>query len=315
MKPYVFGIDVGGTSVKFGLFENGTLKEKWEMPTNAIEGGRYMVSSISDSLKTKMDKYGLDANVIKGAGMGVPGAVQTDGYLEPCVNLNGWGGAGLEAEFKNACGFPVFLINDANAAGLGELREGGGKGFRDMYFVTLGTGVGGCLILNKRLITGAHGCAGEIGHIHVKDNEESCCGCGRKGCLEQYASATGIVRMAKKQLNISSCESGLRKITDITCRDIFDLAKAGDSLCLSVAEEMTGILGKALAGIACTCNPEVIVIGGGVSKAGDLLLEGLRKTFKDYAFASSVNTKIVLAKLGNDAGIYGGLELVEEKLG
>lgn len=311
MRNYAFGIDVGGTTIKFGLFKEGVLQEKWNIPTPSKDGGKFMVKGISDSLKSKMAEHKIEAADVIGAGVGVPGAVHSGGYLEPCVNINGWGGSGLEDSFEGECGFPFKLVNDANAAGLGEMREGGGKGHKNVIFVTLGTGVGGGIIIDGILNAGAHGCGGEIGHIHVKDDEERSCGCGHHGCLEQYASATGIVASAKMYLESHDEKTKLRDMPDFECADIFNLAKEGDVVCFQLVNDMTTLLGKVLAGLACSVNPEVIVIGGGVSKAGDILLDGIKDTFRKYAFASSVNTEIVLAQLGNDAGIYGGLEMAE----
>lgn len=310
MKEYVFGIDVGGTTVKFGLFKNEELLEKWAIPTDTSNRGENLIKDISCSLKEKMNSHALSADDIKGAGIGIPGAVH-DGYLEPCVNLGGFGGAGIEEAFKGECGFPFKLLNDANAAGLGEMRKGSAHGYENIYFITLGTGVGGCLILNKKLIAGAHGCCGEIGHMNMNAEEKRSFGLKKPGCLEMYASATGIVLNAEDLLKESDKPSALRDHGSFTCADVFDLAKKGDELSLETVELMARYLGRAMASIACVCNPDIFVIGGGVCAAGDFLIKKVEKYFKEYAFASSVNTKISLAVLGNDAGIWGGLEMAQ----
>ena len=311
MKPYAFGIDVGGTSIKFGLFKEDCLKEKWSMPTDPSCGGKNISRDIAASLKGRMALSGIGPEDVEGAGMGVPGVISSRGYLEPCVNLGGWGGAGIEEELKGLCGFPFVMINDANAAGLGELKRGGGKGFESIYFITLGTGVGGCLIIEDKVISGAHGCCGEIGHIHIDDSEKRLCGCGKTGCLEQYVSARALEENAAEALRKTEEPSALRSLENITCRDIFDLAKEGDGLCLKIVDDMAELFGSVLAGIACVCNPEAFVIGGGMSAAGDFLIERLRASFKKYAFSSSEKTKILEARLGNEAGIWGGYYLLK----
>ena len=207
---------------------------------------------------------------------------------------------------------PVKVANDANIAALGEMYKGGGKGYRTMIMVTLGTGVGGGVIINNHVIAGATGAGGEIGHINVNPHEKVSCNCGRKGCLEQYASATGIARLAKEILERESCDSKLRYIENITAKDVFDLAKENDELSIKVIEKFSSILGRALSNIACICNPEVFVIGGGVSKAGDMLLNSIKKHYLENVFYATADTEFKLAILGNDAGIFGGAKLAGE---
>ena len=309
MDNYVFGIDLGGTSVKLGLFRtDGELLSKWEIPTRTDNGGEHILPDIASALSGKMTELGIAPSQVLGAGMGVPGAVVGDSRVEPCVNLCGWGGDVAE-RLSGMCGFPVKALNDANAAALGEMWQGGGKGSSNVVFVTLGTGVGGGIIVEGRLLTGVHGCGGEIGHMKINPNETETCGCGKKGCLEQYASATGIVRMAKKALADCGSSSALRNC-EVTAKSVFDCAKAGDGLALSVVESFGKDLGRALAAVSCVCDPEVFVIGGGVSAAGGIILDVVKRGFAAAAFPPAEGTRFELARLGNDAGIYGSARLM-----
>ena len=312
MKKYVFGIDLGGTTVKLGLFSiSGELLDKWEIVTRTDNGGEHIIPDIAAALEGKMKEKGIAAEEVAGAGLGVPGAVLEDRYVKPCVNLNGWGGdvAGMLSE---RCGFSVKALNDANAAALGEMWLGGGKGHDNVVFVTLGTGVGGGIIVGGKLLSGVHGAGGEIGHIKVNPHETVACGCGKKGCLEQYASATGIVRKAKALLDESDKPSALRQFENVTAKDVFDCAKAGDELALEVVAFFGRTLGRALACISCVCDPEIFVIGGGVSAAGEIILDTLRDVFVANAFPASEGTDFALASLGNDAGICGAAKMVCE---
>ena len=312
MDKYVFGIDLGGTTVKLGLFSiSGELLDKWEIVTRTDNGGEHIIPDIAAAREGKMKEKGIAAEEVAGAGLGVPGAVLEDRYVKPCVNLNGWGGdvAGMLSE---RCGFPVKALNDANAAALGEMWLGGGKGHDNVVFVTLGTGVGGGIIVGGKLLSGVHGAGGEIGHIKVNPHETVVCGCGKKGCLEQYASATGIVRKAKALLNESDKPSALREFENVSAKNVFDCAKAGDALALEVVAFFGRTLGRALACISCVCDPEIFVIGGGVSAAGEIILDTLRDVFVANAFPASEGTDFALASLGNDAGICGAAKMVCE---
>ncbi len=309
MDNYVFGIDLGGTSVKLGLFRaDGELLNKWEIPTRTESGGEHILPDIAASLSAKLESMGIAPAQVLGAGMGVPGAVLGENFVEPCVNLDGWGGNVAE-RLSEMCSFPVKVLNDANAAALGEMWQGGGKGSKNVVFVTLGTGVGGGIIVDGMLLAGVHGSGGEIGHMKIHPGETETCGCGKKGCLEQYASATGIVRMAKKALAASDTPSALRE-TEVTAKSVFDCAKAGDELSLGVVETFGQDLGRALAAVSCVCDPEVFVIGGGVSAAGQIILDVVERGFVAHAFPPAESTRFELAQLGNDAGIYGSARLM-----
>ena len=306
MSRFVFGVDIGGTTVKIGLFSiEGELLDKWEITTRTDEGGAYILSDIAESVKAKMREKDITVDDVKGVGMGVPGPVKEDGTVIKCVNL-GWGIFNAAEELSKLLGLPVKAGNDANMAALGEMWQGGGKGHKNVVCVTLGTGVGGGIILNGKMLAGVNGAGGEIGHITIDPEETDACNCGKKGCLEQYASATGIVRMANKLLNESDKPSKLREVQYISAKEIFDQAKSGDELSLALVEELGRRLGFALANIACVVDPEIFVIGGGVSRAGAILIDTVKKYFQQYAFHACKNTEFEVAKLGNDAGMYGG---------
>lgn len=302
---YVFGIDVGGTAIKFGLFlVDGTLLEKWELPTNTAEGGRFILPDIAQSLKAKQKERNIALSEIRGAGIGVPGPVLEDGAVDHCVNL-GWGKKCVPEELTALTGFPIKAANDANVAALGEVWKGSGRGFSDVLLVTIGTGIGGGLILHGNIVTGVHGSGAEIGHICVNPHETVACGCGNYGCLEQYTSATAILRMAKERLAEGKEHSVLQECKNLTTKDVIDAAKNGDALALDVLDHMAKTLGRALANCCALTDVALIIIGGGVSKAGLFLLEPIQKYYRMYAFHTQKNTCFQLAELGNDAGIYG----------
>ncbi|MGN1167095.1 MAG: ROK family glucokinase [Lachnospiraceae bacterium] len=313
MKKYAFGADIGGTTVKIGLFETlGELIEVWEIPTRTEENGKYILSDIAEAVEKKMEERGISRLDVEGVGMGVPGPISPNGTVLKCVNL-GWGVFNVEQEMTHLTGFKAKAGNDANVAALGEMWQGGGRGYQDIVMVTLGTGVGGGIIIGGHILPGINGAAGEIGHIPMKDNEEECCGCGKKGCLEQYASANGIVRLTRRYLSEHpEVESSLRSIDKYTSKEIFAEAAKGDKAAIRMVDEVGILLGKALASIACVVNPEAFVIGGGMSKAGDMLIDAIRKHYTEYAFHASRDTIFKLAELSNSAGIYGAVRLVLE---
>ncbi len=313
MKKYAFGADIGGTTIKIGLFETmGELIEVWEIPTRTEENGKYILTDIVDAIEEKMKDKDISKLDVEGVGMGVPGPIDPDGSVLKCVNL-GWGIFNVEQEMANLTGLKAKAGNDANVAALGEMWQGGGRGYEDIVMVTLGTGVGGGIIIGGHILPGVNGAAGEIGHIPMKDNEEECCGCGKKGCLEQYASANGIVRMTRKYLEGNpDIASSLRNLEKCTSREIFEEAGKGDKVALRMVDEVGVLLGRALAAISCVVNPEAFVIGGGMSKAGDILINAITKHYTEYAFHASRNTVFKLAELSNSAGIYGAVRLVLE---
>lgn len=306
---YVFGVDIGGTSVKLGLFDvSGNLIDKWEIPTRTEKAGKEILPDISKAVFTKMEEHSVKKEDVEGVGVGVPGPVDSDGVVYKAVNL-GWNIFSVSKTLGELLDMPVKAGNDANVAALGEMWKGGGQGHENMVAVTLGTGVGGGIIVEGAMLTGSTGAGGEIGHIHVEDAEEEICGCGNKGCLEQYASATGITRLANRTLAKTTEPSVLRD-GEVNAKTVFDAVKAGDALAISVAEQFGAYLGKGLAMVACVVNPEVFVIGGGVSKAGEVLFEYIKPAYEKAVFQGSRHTQFALAELGNDAGIYGAAKLV-----
>lgn len=305
MKKYGFGVDIGGTTIKMGFFEtDGTLLDKWEIKTDTSNNGENILYDVAKAVDNKLAQESISKDEVQGIGIGVPGPVRGDGTVNRCVNL-GWGVINVAEKLSSLTGINVKVGNDANVAALGEMWQGGAKGCKDVVMVTLGTGVGGGIIVDGDIVPGFHGAGGEIGHITVNKDEIEACNCGKYGCLEQYTSATGIVRMAKRKLAKSADETSLRSLENITAKDIFDAAKAGDAVAKELVDELGEILGSTLSNIACVVNPEAIVIGGGVSKAGAVLIDTIEEHFRENAFHAFKETRFELATLGNDAGIYG----------
>jgi len=308
-KKYVFGVDVGGTTVKIGFFDvEGNLLEKWEIPTRTENNGEKILPDVADSIKAKMTEKNINKEDVVGVGLGAPGPIDAQGTVYVAVNL-GWGVFNIADTLSALLDMPVKAGNDANVAALGEMWKGGGEGHKNLVAVTLGTGVGGGIIVEGKILTGSVGAGGEIGHIHVQDDEPEVCGCKNHGCLEQYTSATGIVRLAKRRLAKDDMPSIIRK-DNISAKTVFDAVKEGDALAIEVAEQFGECLGKALAAIAGVLNPEIFVIGGGVSKAGEVLFDYIVPHFKKHVFQGCLNAEFALATLGNDAGIYGAAKLI-----
>ena len=310
MSKVIFGVDLGGTTVKMGYFDTeGNVKEKWEIPTRKENNGSRILPDIAASIKAKMSEMGMEKDDVIGVGIGVPGPVDAKGVIYKAANL-GWDVFSVKEELAVLLGgIPVEAGNDANVAALGEMWRGGGCGYKNLVAVTLGTGVGGGIIVEGKILTGATGAGGEIGHIHIADDEPDACGCGNHGCLEQYASATGVSRLARRRLEADDKPSVLRN-GDVSAKAVFDAVKAGDSVAIEVAKEFGRYLGKGLAAVACVVNPEIFVIGGGVSKAGEVLFSYIVDEYKKYVFRGSRDVRFALATLGNDAGIYGAAKLV-----
>jgi glucokinase len=309
MKKYCFGIDIGGTTVKCGLFTvNGEIMEKWEIPTRTEDNGAHILPDVAAAINQKIETRALDREEIAGVGIGVPGPVNDLGEVPCAVNLH-WGYVNVVKDLGEMTGLPVKAANDANVAALGELWKGGGAGYHSLLMVTLGTGVGGGVIINDKIVAGSHGAGGEIGHVHVEDAIIDPCNCGNCGCLEQVASATGIVRLAKAALSASDAPSLLRE-GELSAKSVWDAVKVGDALAIKIAERFGLYLGKTLSMLAAVSDPQVIVIGGGVSKAGQILLDYIIGPFQKYAFSPCRATEFALATLGNDAGIYGAAKMV-----
>ena len=304
MKKYVLGVDVGGTSVKMGLFNtNGEVLDKWEIKSHTENGGERILPDIAASALAKLEEKNIAKDEVAGIGLGIPGPINDEGIVPHTANL-GWGYKEVTRELEELTGLPCKGGNDANVAALGESWKGGAAGYSNVVMVTLGTGVGGGIILGGKILTGCNGAGGEIGHIHVDDSITGTCGCGKQGCLEQVASATGITRLANQALAESEKPSMLRT-GEVSAKTVFDAVKADDELAKEVAERFGKYLGTALANITAVIDPEIIVIGGGVSKAGPIVLEYIEKYYQKHCFRSCKDVKFVLATLGNDAGIIG----------
>lgn len=307
---YCFGIDIGGTTVKCGLFTTeGELLEKWEIKTHTEDQGKQILPDVAATVKAKIEEKGIVKADVVGVGVGVPGPVIREREVAVAVNLH-WGRTMVADELEGLLGgISVKVGNDANVAALGEMWKGGGEGTSNLVMATLGTGVGGGIIVDGKIVTGAHGAGGEIGHANVENDENEHCNCGNVGCLEQYASATGIVRIARKIL-AQATEHTVLNLERISAKSVFDAYKAGDAVAAKIVDKFAKYLGNALAIFSCVVDPEIIVIGGGVSKAGQPLIDAVQKYYREDTFVTCKDTPIVLAKLDNDAGIYGAAKLV-----
>lgn len=304
-----FGVDLGGTSIKIGLFDDkGVLSDKWQIPTNKEEDGKYILNDIKDYIDNIIYENEIDRNNIIGIGLGIPGPVRDDGVVLECVNL-GWGIFNVAEKLSDLTGLKVKVNNDANVAALGEQWQGGGQGYKSTVFITLGTGVGGGIIIDDKIISGSNGAAGEIGHISVEFSDGLRCNCGKDGCLEQYASATGIVNLAKKYLKNDNTSS-LMKVEKLSAKNIFDCAKDGDEISLEVVKKACEYLGKALTHIAAVVDPEAFVIGGGVSYAGQILIDHTKEVYESHVMKALKGKEFKLATLGNDAGMYGAAKMM-----
>ena len=304
-----FGVDLGGTTVKLAYFnEQGDLLYKWEIPTNTSDNGSRILPDIAMAIEGYLQENSISKDTLVGIGIGVPGPVSGKGVVNKCVNL-GWGVFNIAEELSSLTGLPVKAGNDANVAALGEYWKGGGAGCENMVMATLGTGVGGGIVVDGRLLHGAHGSGGEIGHLVLNRDETERCGCGKQGCAEQYCSATGVSTLAKRQLAASDAPSCLRSVEKIMAKDVFDAAAAGDQLAQAALEQYFAYLGEFLANISSMIDPEVIVLGGGVCKAGQVLLDGIEPHFHKHVFHAASQVRFTIAQLGNDAGAYGAFKL------
>ncbi len=313
MAKYIYGIDIGGTTVKMGLFdEKGDMLEKWEIVTRKENNGENILPDIVKSIEEKNAEKSIETDDILGIGMGVPGPITEDGRVLKCANL-GWGIFSVADEMSRLTGVKKVKVgNDANVAALGEQWRGGGRGFDNIVMVTLGTGVGGGIIMDGKILTGENGAAGEIGHITVNPKETLTCGCGCKGCLEQYSSATGVIRMAKERLEASDKPSELRKFAadEIGGKEVFDAYKAGDELAAEAVNDFAIYLGMGLGNVASVVDTQAFVIGGGLSKNGPVVIDIVKEQYKKNVMFALKNTEFRLAELGNDAGMYGAVRMV-----
>ena len=310
MSKYAFGVDVGGTSVKLGLFdESCSALDKWEIPTDKSDNGTKILPDVAASILQVMSQMNMEKEAVIGVGVGAPGPVDDTGVIERALNL-GWGVFNLSETLEKLLDLPVKSGNDANVAAFGEMWQGGGKGYDSAVMFTLGTGVGSGVIVDGKIVAGKNGGAGELGHITVEPTETVQCNCGKYGCLEQYASANGIVRLAKVMLEGCDTPSALRTMDKFTSKDICDLARDGEEMALAIVDRFGEYLGRALSFVSCTVDPDVFIIGGGMSRAGDIIVEPIMKYYRKYAFHVSTGTTASIATLGNDAGIYGCAKMV-----
>ena len=310
---YGFGVDLGGTTVKIAWFsQDGTMLDKWEIPTNTQNDGQAILPDIAASVNAYLQKSGVAREQVLGIGIGVPGPVDNKGVVNRCVNL-GWGVFNVEQALSQLTGFPVRADNDANVAALGECWKGSGSGCENLLMVTLGTGIGGGIIINGKSVRGARGAAGEIGSLIVNRKETLLHTSGTYGCIEQYCSATGVVRLATRYLDGCDTPSVLRQVNPLTCKDVFDAGNQGDEAALAILEQFYALLGEFLANLCSVLDPEAVVIGGGVSKAGQVLLDGMHPYFLKNVFHATQDVKFAIATLGNDAGAYGAFKLILDK--
>lgn len=317
VKDKLIGVDLGGTTIKFAILTaDGDIQQKWSIRTNILEEGAHIVPDIVESINHHLDLYQLDRDRIIGIGMGTPGTVDIEnGTVQGAFNLNWKDLQTVRKDIETATGLPLTLDNDANAAALGEQWRGAGNNDPEVSFITLGTGVGGGLINDGKLVHGTNGAAGEVGHMIVEPHGYLCT-CGNYGCLEQYASATGVVHLAQDfaeaYVGNSKLKAMINNGEEVTSKIVFDLAKENDYLANEVVDKVAYYLGLASANLANILNPSSIVIGGGVSAAGKFLLERVEKNFKEFAFKTTRDvTQVKLAELGNDAGVYGAASLAK----
>lgn len=320
-EKWMIGVDLGGTFSKIAIIDmDGNIVRKWEIPTDVSNEGQEIPVTIAKLIKVHLEQWNLAQNLIQGIGIGAPGPVQIEeGVVREAVNLGWKDPYPLKEILEQQTSLPVMVDNDANCAALGEMWKGAGEGLKDLVCVTLGTGVGAGIITNGEIVHGSNGSAGEIGHITSILDGGARCNCGKCGCLETIASAAGIVRIAlskmKQDQPMSRLFTHYRQTNQMSAKAVFDFARLGDFLALEVVREITMYLGVALANIANTLNPEAIVLGGGVSKAGDILLLTVKQFFDQFTFPQvKKSTQLRLAKLGNDAGVVGAAWLVKKEL-
>ena len=286
----------------------GEIVDKWEIKTRTENQGEAVLPDIAAALNEKLEEKQIPKDEVEGIGVGVPAPVDSEGVVQNTANL-GWGYKEVKREMEELSGMKAEIGNDANVAALGEMWLGAGKGRKNIIMVTLGTGVGGGIIIDGKPLVGAHGAGGEIGHLCVNYEETDHCGCGNTGCLEQYASATGITRLANIRLAKDDKASVLRG-QEVSAKTVFDAVKADDEVAKEIAEEFGKYLGHAMANLAAVADPSAIVIGGGVRKQEKYFFSMLKKNFKEKAFFANKDTEFVLATLGNDAGICGAAKLI-----
>jgi len=313
MNKYVIGVDIGGTTIKFGLFlDNGDLIEKFAIPTDTSNDGEKLLPDTANAIINKLTERGIAKDDVLGVGLGIPGPVNEDGIVLFGANIGWENPVPVKAILTDLLDMKVNVTNDANIAALGEIWLGAAKGTKSAVMYTLGTGVGGGIVIDGKVINGAHGAGGEIGHLTAIPIDGPQCGCGKRGCLETVASATGIVRVAKEALELTEFNSTLHEVENLEAKDIFDAARTGDVLAKELVDQVGFYLGLSAANLAVSVDPEKIIFGGGVAYAGEILIDAITRYYKKYALKSIRDIPIILATLGNDAGIIGGAFLAKE---
>ncbi len=313
MEKLIAGVDVGGTTIKIALFPTeGEPVCKFEIKTRVREEKDFLWKDIRDGLYEKLDALGIERSALAAVGMGIPGPITKAGYLSSLVNLGGFGDCYPAKDLERLMGIPCIAGNDANVAAMGEFAYGAAKAYDSVLFFTLGTGVGGGVIVNGELVSGEHGLGGELGHLVVNPDETDSCNCGNRGCLEQYCSATGIVRMAKKFLLETEIPSVLRDGRDISCRVVCEAAENHDPVGEKVVDLFGKYMGLICAHMVLTLDPEAIILGGGVSRSGKLLTDPIEKYMAEYSHIAMHKPPVLIATLGNDAGVYGAAALARK---
>lgn len=311
MKEYYFGVDVGGTTVKMGLYsEKAGWIKKWEIPTRTENGGVHVLDDIAAAVYAAQQEFDLDNARTAGIGIGVPGPVLKKSIVNGCVNV-GWDVVNVAEELGRRTGLPVYVENDANIAALGEQWKGAGKDYQNVALLTLGTGVGGGIILDGKIVSGFQGGGGEVGHLPVVQDSIRSCNCGKADCVELAGSATGVLNYAKRLLSETEQPSAMREMEELTAKDVCDCCAAGDALAQQCIDHAAEALGTALACIGCIVNPEAFLFGGGMAAAGNILLEPISRVYNAKVFPPLRGTPILQATLGNEAGITGAVRLVQ----
>lgn len=318
---WLFGIDIGGTTTKIAVItSDGNILQKCILPTPKTDHGSFLALTVQQAIETLLRAHRIAKKDVAGIGVGAPGPVdQGSGVFYELTNLDWPDNFPVKRILEEAVELPVVINNDANCAALGEMWRGAGAGSQDLVCLTLGTGIGGGVIINGNIVQGISGAAGEIGHFPSVITNGTRCNCGKTGCLETVASGTGIARLAVERVKRKhECTKKLKTLLKqkgfITAKDVFELARAGDRTALEVVSEAASFLGMALAQIACIVNPEKMILGGGVAKAGSLLLNPVKSAFAQHAFpVTASKTDILLAQLGNDAGVIGAAWMVKHQ--
>lgn len=309
---YGFGVDIFGAETKIGCFdETGKLLKKWKIPTPMKAPGNQILPAIAEEIESFLSRNRIFEDDVIGIGVGIPGPVNNTGMVNKCVNF-GWGIFNINRALSGLTGFKVASGNIANLAALGECWKGSGS--RNMVFIAMNTGLGGAVVCDGNVVHGAHGGGGELGHIVINRNEREACTCGRFGCVEQYCSPTGIIRVANRYLDSNRTPSVLRKRPLTDYQQVVSVAASGDKAAQDILNQIYDYLGYFLSGVCCVTNPDTIVLGGEFSKLGPGVLDGVSNSFSRYIFHANQNVRFQFARLGTDACIYGAFKMLLDSL-